>query len=79
MCFVALYRNPTPTHANHDNKDLVEWKPTTRYPVNYLRIGNKDVKHRPLIQMETGLLQERADFWMKIGSHLPSRKPRDEL
>lgn len=66
------YRNPTP------DDDMVKWSPAKEYPVDYLRIGKKDVEDRPWIQMETDLLPERAAFWKSLGAHLPPKKSENK-
>lgn len=48
---------------------MPQWKTTNRYPLEYLRIGNKDKESRPIIEMEIGLMEERAEFWRKINAH----------
>lgn len=60
-------------------KDLPKWQKTAGYPVDYLRIGNKDKEGSPIIEMEKGLLQERAEFWHKLKAHSPAANSREEL
>lgn len=56
------------------------WKPAKGYPLDYLRIGNKDHDGQPLIAMENGLMDERAEFWRKLKAHLPAIKSiKEEL
>lgn len=62
-----ILREPTPIGS-----DLPQWKTTNRYPLEYLRIGNKDKKGSPIIEMEIGLMEERAEFWRKIEAHAPA-------
>lgn len=61
---------------------MTTWEPTTDYPVKYLRIGTKDRgAEDPLVSMETGLIQDRADFWFKLRAHGPAKvgEIKDEL
>lgn len=60
-------------------KDLPEWRRTLGYPVEYLRIGNKVKVDGPIIEMEKGLMQERAEFWHKLKAHAPASGSREEL
>ncbi|KAG4076411.1 hypothetical protein HA402_005854 [Bradysia odoriphaga] len=67
--------NPTPPETN-----LPKWKPTKGYPLDYLRIGNMYNEDSPLIDMEIGLMDERAEFWRKLQAHSGARYDlKDEL
>lgn len=77
----TLYSNPTPrgdaasasTDANDSDVRGGLWTPATRFPLDYLRIGNKDDHDAPLIAMESGLMEERAMFWRKLQAHAAAR------
>lgn len=60
--------NPTPPETR-----LPKWKPTKGYPLDYLRIGNLYKEDSPLIDMEIGLMDERAEFWRKLQAHSAAR------
>jgi hypothetical protein len=69
-----ILRNPTP------DGDLVKWEPTDSYPLKFLRIGNKDYANQPMVAMEKGLLEERAEFWASLKAHHAAKPDkRDEL
>lgn len=68
------HRNPTPSSSK-----LPKWQPTSKFPLNYYRIGNQN-EDKPFIAMETGLYEDRARFWREIGAHLPANvRQKDEL
>lgn len=78
--FFHLFRNPTPSSS-----DLPKWQPAKNIPVSYYRIGNANFPGKSLFGNENGgIFQDRADFWYRIGAHLPARDTekvvnRDEL
>lgn len=38
------------------------------------------MESEPLVAMEKGLFQDRANFWYELGAHLPARTDKkDEL
>lgn len=63
-----FYSNPTPPETT-----LPKWKATESYPLDYLRIGNMYKEDSALIDMENGLMDERAEFWRKLQAHSPAR------
>ncbi|XP_030569634.1 venom carboxylesterase-6 [Drosophila novamexicana] len=62
--------------------NLPTWRPTSKYPVEYARLGSKldamdDGTLPALLRMEKALLQHRVDFWRELKAHLPvSRRPQ---
>lgn len=69
------FRKPTP-----DSSDLTKWTPTKGFPLDYYRIGHAHDAKKPLLGMETGLFDNRAEFWRDLGAHLPARHgTKDEL
>lgn len=48
---------------------MTQWKATNSYPLEYLRIGNNNKEDSPIIAMEIGLMEDRADFWQKLNAH----------
>ena len=77
----AYYGNPTP-----NNSEFISWKTAKEFPLNYMRIGNKngEVKEgNDLMSMEKDLYPERTEFWrvMAEKTHYPKimNKRKDEL
>lgn len=67
LYIIIWYRNPTPNQDEIADADRIEWKPTTDYPVDYMKIGERNIESGQFIKMESGLLQQRANFWMDLG------------
>lgn len=71
---LVFHRNPTP-----DNSNLPKWKATNNFPLKYYRIGNYKFPGERMVGMESGgIFADRADFWRKIGAHLPARNSAKE-
>ncbi|XP_011185054.2 uncharacterized protein LOC105213718 [Zeugodacus cucurbitae] len=70
--------NPTPSDSN-----LTPWEPVTGYPVNYARLGHKTPEEFTVLQMESNIYADRANFWRQLKAHIPAeqraKKLRDEL
>ena len=60
--------NPTPQESSS-----FIWKPANDYPLEYLRIGNKDKEESEIIAMEMGLYEERIQFWRDLQAHSPAK------
>lgn len=70
------HSNPTP-----DTTLLPKWEKANGFPLKYYRIGNSNHNGKSLLAMEIdGIFNDRANFWRKIGAHLPRHSlGRDEL
>lgn len=76
MNMIFVSRNPTPNAAtNLNGLQVPAWLAATRYPLDYLQIGNKNDAHEPPISMERGFLDKRIAFWRNLRAHAPA----DEL
>lgn len=70
IILTVAYSDPTPKKAtNLNDVQVPAWSATKRYPLDYLRIGNKDDEFGPLITMESGFLEERIAFWRNLQAH----------
>lgn len=70
----ATHGNPTPPQS-----EISKWKPTTSYPLDYVRIGTKDPDNWVLLNNEKNFLQDRCDFWNQLKAHFPKIHGKDEL
>ena len=70
--FTVFLRNPTPAES-----DLPKWKPTTKYPWNYVRIGTTDLEKWFLLQNEDNFERKRVEFWKKLSPHERNASGKD--
>lgn len=53
------------------------WRPTSKFPLEYMRIGNEMKGTKQLLSMESDLLSARAKFWSELRAHYPASKASD--
>lgn len=46
--------------------DKVNWKPSTGFPLDYMRIGNHGQPEKSIVGMESGLFEDRVNLWRKL-------------
>lgn len=81
--FFFCYSNPTP-EWNKDSK-VPFWSPASKFPLDYMQIGNENGNSDKLLAMKKDLYSESAEFWIKLRQKyglkrwLTSDKSKDEL
>lgn len=70
----ATTGNPTPESSHFE-----QWTPATKFPLNYLRIGNENGESKNLLSMENDLYSERAEFWWNLRAHHPAHHATKSL
>ncbi|KAG5667007.1 hypothetical protein PVAND_015010 [Polypedilum vanderplanki] len=79
----VTFGNPTPNYSEESKFPI--WKPATKFPLDFMKIGNENGASEILLEMKKDLYPERANFWIelrkKYGLHLWAfdLNGRDEL
>ncbi|CAG9809984.1 unnamed protein product [Chironomus riparius] len=79
----ATTGNPTPEWSKKSK--LPYWTPASKFPLDYMQIGNENGKSDKLLEMKKDLYTEHAEFWIKLREKYGLRawknekKGRDEL
>ncbi|KAL7019624.1 hypothetical protein ACKWTF_011182 [Chironomus riparius] len=56
--------NPTPDLSK--KTDLSSWSPATKFPLDYMRIGNENGNSDKLLEMKKDLFAKNTQFWIKL-------------
>lgn len=78
-----FYRTPTPEWSKESR--FPYWTPATKFPLDYMRIGNENGNSDKLLEMKKDLYAKAAEFWIKLREKYGLRvwknekKSRDEL
>jgi carboxylesterase type B len=56
-----------------------KWQPTSKFPLDYMRIGDEQKGTEKLLSMESDLLAARANFWSELKAHFPASKLSDSM
>ena len=64
-----FYRTPTPEWSKESR--FPYWTPATKFPLDYMRIGNENGNSDKLLEMKKDLYTESAEFYLKSKVAIP--------